>query len=40
MIRLCADTGPSHLQGVALTAALKELTCLEGNEASVIHVGK
>jgi hypothetical protein len=25
MIRICADVGPSHIQGIALAAALKEV---------------
>jgi hypothetical protein len=32
MIRICVDVGLSHIQGIALAAALKEMFCPEGEK--------
>jgi hypothetical protein len=32
MIRICADVGPSHIQGIVLAAALKKVFCLGGRK--------
>jgi hypothetical protein len=32
MIRICADVGPSHIQSIALSAALQEVFCPGGRK--------
>jgi hypothetical protein len=32
MIRICADVGSSHMQGISLAAALKEVFCPGGRK--------
>jgi hypothetical protein len=32
MIRICVAVGPSHIQGIALAAALKEVVCPGGRK--------
>jgi hypothetical protein len=41
MIRICVDVGPSHIQGIALAAALKEVFCPEArNTGACFSCGK
>jgi hypothetical protein len=38
MIRICVDVGLSHIQGIALAAALKEMFCPEGGKKSMFFL--
>jgi hypothetical protein len=41
MIRICVDVGPSHIQAIALTAALKKCSSLrEGKKGACLSCGE